>query len=125
MLRRKMLQLMLISGSGVIAGLPTIASASGSGGGSGGGDGGGSGGGSGGAGGSGASGASGPSGPSGPSSASGPSGPSGPEGSISGSSSGDISAQQGLVNDIQGQLSDDGMQAVSPNSISNTLSAFE
>jgi hypothetical protein len=121
MLRRKMLQLMLISGSGVIAGLPTIASASGSGGGSGGGDGGGSGG----AGGSGASGASGPSGPSGPSSASGPSGPSGPEGSISGSSSGDISAQQGLVNDIQGRLSDDGMQAVSPNSISNTLSDFE
>ena len=37
MLRRKMLQLMLISGSGVIAGLPTIASASGSGGGLGGG----------------------------------------------------------------------------------------
>ena len=123
MLRRKMLQLMLISGSGVIAGLPTIASASGSGGGSGGGDGGGSGGGSG--GGAGGSGASGASGPSGPSSASGPSGPSGPEGSISGSSSGDLSAQQGLVNDIQGQLSDDGLQAVSPNNIGNVLTGFE
>ena len=123
MLRRKVLQLLLMSTAPFVMGIPTVASASGGGsgpGGSGGGSGpGGSDGSSGGGSGPGGSG-----GGSGPDDNDGVAGGSGYSGGISGSRAGDVSSQNGIVNDIESALDSDGMEAVDADDVANALAEF-
>ncbi len=154
MLRRKFLQLLLMSTAPFIMGIPTVVSASGGGSGPGGSDGS-SGGGSGPGGSDGSSGGgSGPgdndgssgggSGPgdndgssgggSGPGDSDGVAGASGPNdgvaggsgysGGISGSRAGDVSSQNGIVNDVESALDSDGMEAVDADDVANALAEF-
>ena len=127
MLRRKVLQLLLMSTAPFIMGIPTVASASGGGSGPGGSDGS-SGGGSGPGGSDGSSG--GGSGPGGSGGGSGPddndgvAGGSGYSGGISGSRAGDVSSQNGIVNDVESALDSDGMEAVDADDVANALAEF-
>ena len=125
MLRRKVLQLLLMSTAPLIMGIPTVASASGGGSGQGGSGPGGSGGGSG-PGGSG--GGSGPGDSDGVAGASGPNdgvaGGSGYSGGIRGSRAGDVSSQNGIVNDVESALDSDGMEAVDADDVANALAEF-
>ena len=114
MLRRKVLQLLLMSTAPFIMGIPTVASASGGGSGPGG-----SGGGSGPGGSDGSSG-----GGSGPDDNDGVAGGSGYSGGISGSSAGDVSSQNGIVNDVESALDSDGMEAVDADDVANALAEF-
>ena len=131
MLRRKVLQLLLMSTAPFIMGIPTVASASGGGSGPGGSDGS-SGGGSGPGGSDGSSGGgSGPGdndgssgGGSGPGDNDGVAGGSGYSGGISGSSAGDVSSQNGIVNDVESALDSDGMEAVDADDVANALAEF-
>jgi hypothetical protein len=116
-----------------IMGIPTVASASGGGSGpgdSGGGSGpGGSGGGSDGSSGGGSGpGGSGPGDNDGVAGASGPNdgvaGGSGYSGGISGSRAGDVSSQNGIVNDVESALDSDGMEAVDADDVANALAEF-
>jgi len=137
MLRRKVLQLLLMSTAPFIMGIPTVASASGGGSGPGGSDGssgggsgpGGSGGGSGPGGSDGSSGGgSGPGDNDGVAGASGPNdgvaGGSGYSGGISGSRAGDVSSQNGIVNDVESALDSDGMEAVDADDVASALAEF-
>ena len=140
MLRRKVLQLLLMSTAPFIMGIPTVASASGGGSGPGGSDGssgggsgpGGSGGGSGPGGSDGSSGGgSGPGGSdgssgggSGPGDNDGVAGGSGYSGGISGSRAGDVSSQNGSVNDVESALDSDGMEAVDADDVASALAEF-
>ena len=143
MLRRKFLKLLLMSTAPFIMGIPTVASASGGGSGPGGSDGS-SGGGSGPGGSDGSSGGgSGPgdndgssgggSGPgdndgvaggSSPGDNDGVAGGSGYSGGISGSSAGDVSSQNGIVNDVESALDSDGMEAVDADDVASALAEF-
>ena len=127
MLRRKVLQLLLMSTAPFVMGIPTVASASGGGsgpGGSGGGSGpGGSDGSSDGSSGGG-SGPGGSGGGSGPDDNDGVAGGSGYSGGISGSRAGDVSSQNGIVNDIESALDSDGMEAVDADDVANALAEF-
>ena len=140
MLRRKVLQLLLMSTAPFIMGIPTVASASGGGSGPGGSDGS-SGGGSGPGGSDGSSsggsgpgdndgvaGASGPGDNDGVAGASGPNdgigGGSGYSGGISGSRAGDVSSQNGIINDVESALDSDGMEAVDADDVANALAEF-
>ena len=128
MLRRKVLQLLLMSTAPFIMGIPTVASASGGGSGPGGSDGS-SGGGSGPGGSDGSSGGgSGPGDSDGVAGASGPNdgvaGGSGYSGGISGSRAGDVSSQNGIVNDVESALDSDGMEAVDADDVANALAEF-
>ena len=128
MLRRKFLQLLLMSTAPFIMGIPTVASASGGGSGPGGSDGS-SGGGSGPGGSDGSSGGgSGPGDSDGVAGASGPNdgvaGGSGYSGGISGSRAGDVSSQNGIVNDVESALDSDGMEAVDADDVANALAEF-
>ena len=114
MLRRKVLQLLLMSTAPFIMGIPTVASASGGGSGPGG-----SGGGSGPGGSDGSSG-----GGSSPGDNDGVAGGSGYSGGISGSSAGDVSSQNGIVNDVESALDSDGMEAVDADDVANALAEF-
>ena len=124
MLRRKVLQLLLMSTAPFIMGIPTVASASGGGSGPGGSDGssgggsgpGGSGGGSGSGDNDGVAGASGPN--------DGVAGGSGYSGGISGSRAGDVSSQNGIVNDVESALDSDGMEAVDADDVASALAEF-
>ena len=116
MLRRKFLQLLLMSTAPFIMGIPTVVSASGGGSGPGGSDGS-SGGGSGPGGSDGSSG-----GGSGPND--GVAGGSGYSGGISGSRAGDVSSQNGIVNDVESALDSDGMEAVDADDVANALAEF-
>jgi len=118
MLRRKVLQLLLMSTAPFIMGIPTVASASGGGSGPGGSDGS-SGGGSGGGSGPGGSG-----GGSGPDDNDGVAGGSGYSGGISGSRAGDVSSQNGIVNDVESALDSDGMEAVDADDVASALAEF-
>ena len=129
MLRRKVLQLLLMSTAPFIMGIPTVASASGGGSGPGGSDGS-SGGGSG-PGGSGPGGSGGGSGPGDNDGVAGASGPndgvaggSGYSGGISGSRAGDVSSQNGIVNDVESALDSDGMEAVDADDVASALAEF-
>ena len=102
MLRRKVLQLLLMSTAPFIMGIPTVASASGGGSGPGGSDG--------------VAGASGPN--------DGVAGGSGYSGGISGSRAGDVSSQNGIVNDVESALDSDGMEAVDADDVANALAEF-
>ena len=142
MLRRKVLQLLLMSTAPFIMGIPTVASASGGGSGPGGSDGssgggsgpGGSGGGSGPGGSDGSSGPGGSGGGSGPGDNDGVAGASGPNdgvaggsgysGGISGSRAGDVSSQNGIVNDVESALDSDGMEAVDADDVASALAEF-
>jgi len=131
MLRRKFLKLLLMSTAPFIMGIPTVASASGGGSGPGGSDGS-SGGGSGPGGSDGSSGGgSGPGdndgssgGGSGPGDNDGVAGGSGYSGGISGSSAGDVSSQNGIVNDVESALDSDGMEAVDADDVASALAEF-
>jgi len=131
MLRRNFLQLLLMSTAPFIMGIPTVASASGGGSGPGGSDGS-SGGGSGPGGSDGSSGGgSGPGGSdgssgggSGPGDNDGVAGGSGYSGGISGSSAGDVSSQNGIVNDVESALDSDGMEAVDADDVASALAEF-
>ena len=102
MLRRKVLQLLLMSTAPFIMGIPTVASASGGGSGPGDNDG--------------VAGASGPN--------DGVAGGSGYSGGISGSSAGDVSSQNGIVNDVESALDSDGMEAVDADDVASALAEF-
>ena len=115
MLRRKVLQLLLMSTAPFIMGIPTVASASSGGSGPGGSDGS-SGGGSGPGGSDGVAGASGPN--------DGVAGGSGYSDGISGSRAGDVSSQNGIVNDVESALDTDGMEAVDADDVANALAEF-
>ena len=115
MLRRKVLQLLLMSTAPFIMGIPTVASASGGGSGPGGSDGS-SGGGSGPGDNDGVAGASGPN--------DGVAGGSGYSGGISGSRAGDVSSQNGIVNDVESALDSDGMEAVDADDVASALAEF-
>ena len=130
MLRRKFLKLLLMSTAPFIMGIPTVASASGGGSGPGGSDGS-SGGGSGPGGSDGSSGGgSGPgdndgvAGGSSPGDNDGVAGGSGYSGGISGSSAGDVSSQNGIVNDVESALDSDGMEAVDADDVASALAEF-
>ena len=101
MLRRKVLQLLLMSTAPFIMGIPTVASASGGG-----------------------SGPGGSGGGSGPDDNDGVAGGSGYSGGISGSSAGDVSSQNGIVNDVESALDSDGMEAVDADDVANALAEF-
>ena len=111
MLRRKVLQLLLMSTAPFIMGIPTVASASGGGSGPGG-----SGGGSGPGDNDGVAGASGPN--------DGVAGGSGYSGGISGSRAGDVSSQNGIVNDVESALDSDGMEVVDADDVASALAEF-
>ena len=115
MLRRKVLQLLLMSTAPFIMGIPTVASASGGGSGPGGSDGS-------------SSGGSGPGDNDGVAGASGPNdgvaGGSGYSGGISGSRAGDVSSQNGIVNDVESALDSDGMEAVDADDVASALAEF-
>ena len=115
MLRRKVLQLLLMSTAPFIMGIPTVASASSGGSGAGGSDGS-------------SGGGSGPSGSDGVAGASGPNdgvaGGSGYSDGISGSRAGDVSSQNGIVNDVESALDADGMEAVDADDVANALAEF-
>ena len=115
MLRRKFLKLLLMSTAPFIMGIPTVASASGGGSGPGGSDGS-SGGGSGPGDNDGVAGASGPN--------DGVAGGSGYSGGISGSSAGDVSSQNGIVNDVESALDSDGMEVVDADDVASALAEF-
>ena len=128
MLRRKFLKLLLMSTAPFIMGIPTVASASGGGSGPGGSDGS-SGGGSGPGDNDGSSsGGSGPGDNDGVAGASGPTdgvaGGSGYSGGISGSRAGDVSSQNGIVNDVESALDSDGMEVVDADDVASTLAEF-
>ena len=106
MLRRKVLQLLLMSTAPFIMGIPTVASASGGGSGPGG-----------------SGGGSGPGG-SGPGDNDGVAGGSGYSGGISGSRAGDVSSQNGIVNDVESALDSDGMEAVDADDVASALAEF-
>ena len=110
MLRRKVLQLLLMSTAPFIMGIPTVASASGGGSGPGGSDGS-------------SGGGSGPGG-SGPGDNDGVAGGSGYSGGISGSRAGDVSSQNGIVNDVESALDSDGMEAVDADDVASALAEF-
>ena len=133
MLRRKVLQLLLMSTAPFIMGIPTVASASGGGSGPGGSDGS-SGGGSGPGGSDGSSGGGSGPGGSGPGDNDGVAGACGPNdgvaggsgysGGISGSRAGDVSSQNGIVNDVESALDSDGMEVVDADDVASTLAEF-
>ena len=130
MLRRKFLKLLLMSTAPFIMGIPTVASASGGGSGPGGSDGS-SGGGSGpgdndgsSGGGSGPGDNDGVAGGSSPGDNDGVAGGSGYSGGISGSSAGDVSSQNGIVNDVESALDSDGMEAVDADDVASALAEF-
>ena len=114
MLRRKFLQLLLMSTAPFIMGIPTVVSASGGGSGPGGSDGSSGGG----------SGPGGSGGGSGPDDNDGVAGGSGYSGGISGSRAGDVSSQNGIVNDVESALDSDGMEAVDADDVANALAEF-
>jgi hypothetical protein len=104
MLRRKFLKLLLMSTAPFIMGIPTVASASGGGSGPGDNDG--------------------VAGGSSPGDNDGVAGGSGYSGGISGSSAGDVSSQNGIVNDVESALDSDGMEAVDADDVASALAEF-
>lgn len=117
MLRRKFLKLLLMSTAPFIMGIPTVASASGGGSGPGGSDGSSGGG-------SGPGDNDGVAGGSSPGDNDGVAGGSGYSGGISGSSAGDVSSQNGIVNDVESALDSDGMEAVDADDVASALAEF-